>query len=642
MTSTAPTPVDALGLLVERAQRHGIALLDPGGRVVSWSPAAARISGWAAETIIGQEWAALFPNADRASGVPQRLLLTALGTGAHQEQRSWLGADGMARSVMIDVTTLAPGDQARGFGVIFHPSEPRSDATMGRTADAGELGQLTQALRRSQDDFRSVIDAVEDYAFIMLDSDARVTSWNTGAERLLGWTEAEMIGQLAHRIFTPEDRAAGVPDREVETARRHGRSNDERWHMRRSGERFFAVGMLFAARHPDGTLRGFIKIMRDRTAERLADERQARLREELAAQRSLYETVLEQMPTGVVLAAAPDGRLLFNNGEAERLLGHPMLPNDGWNDYVRYGGLDADGAPLAPDRYPLARAVRSGEVIQQEHLRYRRGDGRLVHLSVNATPIRDANGDTVMAVTTFHDISEAKHYEEALRQANRELEQFAYVASHDLQEPLRMVAGYLTLLKRRHGPALDEQGREYLATAVNGAERMQGLIRDLLDFARIDREPPRLEPVRLVEVVEEALGNLGRALHDSGGTVLYQDLPTVRGEYRQLVRLFQNLVGNALTYCREDAPPDVRIAATLLGERWQVTVSDNGIGIPPDQRERIFEAFQRLHTRQEVPGTGIGLAICRKIVDRHGGRIWAEDAPGGQGGTAFQMTLPGG
>ncbi len=226
-----------------------------------------------------------------------------------------------------------------------------------------------------------------------------------------------------------------------------------------------------------------------------------------------------------------------------------------------------------------------------------------------------------------------------LERSNAELEQFAYVASHDLQEPLRMVRSYVKLLRTRLGSRLDDEAREFMDFAVDGAERMQSMIQDLLDYSRVDRQGGALAPLPLGEVVAGALANLRVAVADAGATVTVADsFPTVHGDRSQLLRLFQNLIGNALKYRQPDRPPEIAVTFRREGPFWVISVGDNGRGIPARDLERVFLIFQRLQRRDQAPGNGIGLAIARKIVERHGGRIWAESEEGA--GSHFRFTLP--
>jgi signal transduction histidine kinase len=225
-----------------------------------------------------------------------------------------------------------------------------------------------------------------------------------------------------------------------------------------------------------------------------------------------------------------------------------------------------------------------------------------------------------------------------LARSNAELQHFAYVASHDLQEPLRMVKSYLQLIERRYAGQLDEDADEFIAFAVDGAERMQTLINDLLQYSRVATRGKPFAPTNCAIVLDHALANLKVAIEEGRATVTHGDLPTVIADETQLTQLFQNLIGNGIKFHKPDAPSKVHVSAECGDDEWAFSVQDNGIGIDPKHFERIFLLFQRLHSREEYKGTGIGLAVCKRIVERHGGRIWVESEPG-QGST-FRFTIP--
>jgi two-component system sensor histidine kinase/response regulator len=235
-----------------------------------------------------------------------------------------------------------------------------------------------------------------------------------------------------------------------------------------------------------------------------------------------------------------------------------------------------------------------------------------------------------------HVNTELEQLAAALRRSNAELEQLAYVASHDMQEPLRMVASYLQLLTRRYGDRLDADGHEFIGYAVDGAKRMQAMINDLLVLSRVSTKAKPFAPTDCTKILATVRIQLQVAIAESGATITEDPLPTVNGDSMQLLQLFQNLVANAIKFHGEP-PPRVHVSARAAEEGWCFSVRDNGIGIGPEYFDRIFLLFQRLHGRNEYPGTGIGLALCKRIVERHGGRIWVESAAG-QGST-FMFTL---
>ncbi len=227
---------------------------------------------------------------------------------------------------------------------------------------------------------------------------------------------------------------------------------------------------------------------------------------------------------------------------------------------------------------------------------------------------------------------------DALARSNAELEQFAYVASHDLQEPLRMVSSYVQLFERRYAGQVDSQAKKYIDYAVEGAKRMQALIGGLLEFSRVGRVDEPSGTVDTDAALDQALLNLRSAIEESRATVRRGPLPTLTGNASRLAQVFQNLVANAIKFRRHGEAPVVHVSAIPSGREWAFAVRDNGIGIDPAYLERIFVIFQRLHTRAEYPGTGIGLSICKKVIERHGGRIWVESTAGA--GATFHFTLP--
>ena len=273
---------------------------------------------------------------------------------------------------------------------------------------------------------------------------------------------------------------------------------------------------------------------------------------------------------------------------------------------------------------------------------HRRKDGTTFPVEIRLVCFE--SGEDQLMLGLVRDMTERKLMEEALREhtvalerSNKELEQFAYVASHDLQEPLRMVASYTQLLAKRYKGRLDSDADEFINYAVDGATRMQVLINDLLDYSRVGTRGKDFQTTDLDTTLKLTLDNLKKAVGDSGAKVTRDPLPSVMADDVQIVRLFQNLINNAIKFRSYD-PPQIHISAEKNRNKYIFSVRDNGIGIESEYAGRIFEIFQRLHSKDEYPGTGIGLAICKKIVERHGGRIWVESEPGK--GSTFFFTMP--
>jgi PAS domain S-box-containing protein len=366
------------------------------------------------------------------------------------------------------------------------------------------------------------------------------------------------------------------------------------------------------------------------------------------------QAVLLDLAHDAILVRSPDDRITFWSQGAEQTYG-----------WTREEALGRTPHELLQTQFPLPLAELLDTVRRKGHwegqLIHRRRDGTRLVVDSRWALQEGKEGEPPGILEINRNVTERRkaeeelerhraHLEELVRQrtgeltaaneelgrSNRDLEQFAYVASHDLQEPLRIVAGYLQLLERRYKARLDADADEFIRFAVDGAARMQNLIVDLLAYSRVGTQERRSAPTPCGAVVEQALANLRRSIEETGAKVTVDPLPTVAGDAAQLVQLFQNLIGNALKF-RSDRPPEIHVGAEPQDGAWRFFVRDNGLGIEPQYAERIFVIFQRLHTREKYPGTGIGLAICKRIVERHGGRLWMESKPGL--GSTFYFTL---
>jgi len=375
-----------------------------------------------------------------------------------------------------------------------------------------------------------------------------------------------------------------------------------------------------------------------------------RLQQEIAQRQQAQEAraqlaAIVECSDDAIISKDLDGIIRTWNGGAQRLLG--------------YRAEEIIGRPitllLPPERQEeeaeILQRLQRGEYVEHfETVRVAK-DGRRVEVSASISPLRAADGTMVGASKILRDITALKRAEEILRRVNRQLqeqaeelvatnkdlEQFAYVASHDLQEPLRAVGGFLTLLQQRYHGKLDEKADGYINAAVEGAVRMQALINGLLEYSRVGTRGSVPAPASAGAVLQEALENLQALIQESGAVITADPLPVVQADANQLTHVFQNLIANAIKF-RGERTPDIQVGARRQEGDWLFWVRDNGIGIDPQYRDRIFVIFQRLHTRTKYPGTGIGLSICKRIVERHGGRIWVESQPGR--GSTFYFTLP--
>ena len=493
---------------------------------------------------------------------------------------------------------------------------------------ARDITERKQAVLRSNQ-LAAIVESSDD-AIIGKTLEGIITSWNAGAERIYGYSEHEVVGQSIMRLVPPE-----LQDDLQQILNRIGVGEKidhyESWRLTKSGQRLRMSLSLSAMRDSDGQIQGVSAIERDITEQKRAEER---IQESERRYRALFENMLNGLAYCQMVfenAQPVDFIYLDVNGRFDELTGLKDVVGKRVTKVIP--GIRESN----PELFEIYGRVAS--TGQPE-----RFDSRLEGLGgrwLSVTVFSPAQG---YFVALFENITERKRAEQALanqaselERSNKELEQFAYVASHDLQEPLRMVASYTQLLAKRYAGKLDSDADEFIGFAVDGATRMQNLINDLLAYSRVNRKGKPFEPTDCFVVLGHALVNLRMSIEESRAIVTNGDLPTVPADATQLVQLFQNLIGNAIKF-RGELPPHVHITAADNGKEWKFTVRDNGIGFDPQYAERIFVIFQRLHSQREYSGTGIGLSICKRIVERHGGRIWAESEPG-QGAT-FYFTIP--
>src|SRR3954447_7047867 len=354
--------------------------------------------------------------------------------------------------------------------------------------------------------------------------------------------------------------------------------------------------------------------------------------------REAFRSLVESLEEGVLMVDET-GRLVAANPSARRILGMDparILLSNRSDDEWHF--VDEHGRALDEADRPLRMTAATGRPQVAVPLGLCRPDGSTRWLSVSTRAVEPDRDGPYTVVVSFSDVTEEGEPADALARSNAELQQFAYVASHDLSEPLRVVSSYLNLLRRRYRGRLDRDADEFIDYAVDGAARMRQLIEGLLEYSRAGRGADEPERVELSSVAADVLRSLAEAMIEAGAEIEISELPCVLGDRGQLEQLLQNLVANALKFrANGRARVWVRDEGVAHGMA-QIAVADGGIGIAPEAREHVFEMFHRLHDRETYEGTGIGLAICRRIVERHGGRIWVDDREGG--GTVFRFTLP--
>jgi PAS domain S-box-containing protein len=572
-----------------------MAAVQPDGRIAWANPAWRTLLGWAEDELAGMPFAELLGPGDAAALFERRELVADVATRSGGRRRIAFAA-------------------ARADGVTY---------VCGR--DVAQTVELEHELRAAEERFRVITEATHE-AILVADHRGRITFSNHGATTVFGWEPHELLGQ-PFTILVPEQYrevwdahlgtfiATGLTDLLGRTLELLG--------ARRNGEEFpMEASLGWWQRGEKGA---FMGILRD------VSEREATLRE-LELSRARYRAVVANLPNVIVALFNTDEQLLvMEGGQMARRGLHRQ-------DYEGRSLADAIAPGALPAIEPAVRAALAGA---EQELEYATDD---VFYEIHVAPLRGEDGAVIGAVAVARDVTALREalagLEERARElerSNAELAEFAYVASHDLSEPLRTITGYLQLLRRRHGDTLVQEAKDYVASAIDSANRLRTLIDDVLAYSRAGRSERPAEPVDTEAIVSAIAVNVV-ATREPSPAIDADELPTVAGEARQLTQLLQNLISNAIKFVAPGTVPQVRVSAERDGPWWRFAIDDNGIGINPEDAEKIFGMFQRLHTRDSYPGTGIGLAIARKVVEHHGGRIWAEPRP--EGGTRIAFTLP--
>ncbi|NKE34283.1 PAS domain S-box protein [Natronococcus sp. JC468] len=727
--------------LVDSIEEYAIFRLDPEGRVISWNAGAERIKGYDPEAILGEHFSVFYTQEARAAGVPERNLERATERGSVEDEGWRVRADGSQFWANVTISPIRDADGThRGYlKVTRDMTERRKRERRLESELEGVFGRISDAFYAVDEEFRftHVNDRAEDLlqhsedellgerlwdvfpsaaeldevwnAFHTARETQEATSYELYYDTLGFWVEANLypsetgISVYFRDVTERKERERYLEDakEQLEAATEAGAVGTWEWDVTEdalvAGASFARTFGLDPERAREGlplerVLSSVHENDRDRVAARIEDALEScgeyeaeyrvrdadgeirwvfarghvecdeagdaetfpgaltditeRKRAELEAenQRRQLETLFRVLPVGAVVADA-DGSLVRANAAAREIWGGDVFDAESVDEYEKYDAVWADsGDPVEPEEWTMSQVLRGEEVTEPNVYEIRTFDGQRRIIMEHGMPVRDSRGDVRRAVVTLTDVTERREYRrkleetiEQLETSNERLEHFAYAASHDLQEPLRMVSSYLRLLEDRYGDAFDADGEEFLAFALDGADRMRNMIDGLLEYSRVETQGSPLEPTDLEDIVEDVRADLQFRIEESGADVTVDRLPRVEGDADQLRQVFQNLLENAIEYSG-DEPPTIRVDAERRGDRWSVAVHDEGIGIDPDDQDRVFEVFQRLHGRGEHEGMGIGLALCQRIVERHGGEIAVDSEPGE--GATFSVTLP--
>ena len=493
---------------------------------------------------------------------------------------------------------------------------------------------MTQNLPQAQREasYQVMVESVRDYAIFMLDANGMVQTWNQGAERIKGYAPAEIIGQHMSRFYPPEDRKAGRPERLLRKAVEEGRVEDEGWRLRKDGSRFWADVVITALRNEDGSLRGFVKVTRDLSERRIAEER-LRLSEER------FRLMVESVKDYAIFMLDPDGKVATWNAGAERIHGFSPAEILGKHLSTFY---EPEGVAAGYPKRELEVATRDGR-FEDEGWRLRK-DGSRFWASVVLTALYDPRGELLGFAKVTRDLTlrrEAEDERIRLAQAEEAIrlrDDFLAVASHELKTPLTSLQLQIDTLSagdERLGP----KSKLRIERATRSVKRLVALVEALLDVSRISTGQLRLsfERIDLGQLAGEVVERLGYAAESAEAKVSLRVQPGVVGSWDRLRidQVLSNLLTNAFKYA---AGTEVRVDVRAAGDRAVVVVADRGPGVSEEAKQRVFERFERATSKRHYGGLGLGLYVAREIVEQHGGQIAVDDNPGG--GARFTVTLP--
>lgn len=611
---------------------EAIIVLDKDGYIKYSNPAATAITGFSASELLNQSITGLYPN-DDDNIKSEYELSQALKHGRYL-------SEGWRRKK----------DGSRFWGEMI--LSPIRDEQNHHTGYSCLLQNITERknneleLRESEERYRLMVEGVRDYAIFLLDPKGHIMTWNEGAKRTKGYSSNEIIGKHFSIFYTADDLESKKPEREIRIAIETGKYEEEGWRVKKNGSVIWANIVLTSLYNEQNQHIGFSKVTRDLTERKHADE-------SLRQSEERYRSLVEQVTDYGIFMLDEKGRIISWNEGAKRIKGYTADEIIGKYFSIFYPEEDIiNGKP--PHELKVARAVGKYE---EEGWRLRK-DGSRFWANVVITAVYNNEGTHIGFSKVTRDLTERKESERILREsyesyrklanelqltnteltyANDELEQFTSIVSHDLQEPIRTIKSFLQLIDMKLDDVQSAELKSYIGKAIGSANRMKELIQNLLHYSQLSRGEMVREEVDVNQLFSVALQNLNSSVDASKAQITIENkVDTIYGDRVQLVQLVQNLLSNALKFTSSENPR-IHIKCVLENGHVKFSVTDNGIGIAEGDLHKVFDIFRRLHTKKVYPGTGIGLAICKKIVDRHHGRIWPESGPGK--GTTFYFTI---
>jgi PAS domain S-box-containing protein len=622
-------------LFLESIEDYALIRLNADGLIQSCNKATHIITGYSCHELYNQPVSTLYTREDQERKRSTDELLATLKVGKLSSE-SWKSKkDGSQYWCTMSLTPIYNQQQEHvGFALVL------KDIT------AKKLSELE--VRKREERFRLMVEGVRDYAIFMLDPTGHILTWNDGAQRVKGYAPNEIMGKHFSIFYTGEDLESGKPKRELEIAIKTGKYEEEGWRVRKNGSVFWANVVITALSNEYNEFIGFSKVTRD-LSERRREEEMLRQSEER------YRLLVEQVRDYGIFMLDEKGRIISWNEGARRMKGYE--PKEILGKYFSIFYPEEDKLNERPAQE--LKVAREQGKYEEEGWRVRK-DGTVFWASVVITAIFNSKGIFLGFAKVTRDLTERKEAEIALlessknyklladklkeantslAEANKELEEFTSIVSHDLQEPVRTVKSFLVLIEKKlsEGALNIEELKTYISKAINASNRMRELISNLLEYAQLSKEEVANENINVHELIADVMQNLKSNIEATDAIIKINiEAETVRGDRIQLMQLIQNLLTNSLKFV-DSKIPEIVIQCGYEKDQVLFSVQDNGIGVARESKEKIFDIFRREYAAKSYPGTGIGLSICKKIVDRHKGKIWLESEPGN--GTIFYFTI---
>jgi len=644
--------------MIDVVDDYAIILLDMQGTIQNWNKGAEKIEQYSEIEAVGMNFRVFYLPEDRARGLPEKMLDEANSQGRASHEGWRLRKDGTRFWGSITLTALqgVKGEIIAFSKVIRDLSEQKAAEDRLKSYTIS-LEKSNEEIRKSEERYHRMIAEVQDYAIILLNEKGDIQNWNMGAEKIKGYTADEIIGKNFKIFYLPEDQESGLPQKLISEAARIGKATHEGWRIRKNGSRFWGNIVITALHNHKREIIGFSKVTRDLTEKKIVEDQirntatELQIKnEELQKSEERYHRMIAEVQDYAIILLNEKGDIQNWNAGAQKIKEYRADEIVGKNFKIFY--LPEDQESGLPQKL-IAEAVRSGKATH-EGWRVRKSGSRFWG-SIVITALHNDQGEIIGFSKVTRDLTERKMAEDRmhkylfeLQAQNRELERFAYVASHDLQEPLRKIRTFIDVI----GSNLqDEELISRFFGKINAsAERMSDLISAVLKYSRLEKDNKEITVIDLNRVLKDVMEDFEVNIQEKGASISSEELPSIQGNELQISQVFSNIIGNALKFSSNK--PEIKISSKVVhsdqiddwptdlarGNYFEIVFADNGIGFEQQYGEQIFILFQRLHGKQKYPGTGIGLALCKRIMENHGGYISAWSEPGN--GARFQIYFP--